>query len=226
MDKKKRLQILMNLIFIVVFNVCFFIVLGLNHRSSGWISYIFIHISYIMLICTPFFVRETKNKLVIGFPLYKISQNYFILTLTSGLIFILWNLESYKISLTIHLILSGVYGVLLLANMIANEHTVDNIEKQSLELIYVKDASSRLKSILSYIDDRKLYKKIERVYDLLHSSPSKSNESVRHYELTVLELIDILEHNVEVGDVSEIELTIKKIERNASERNNKLKYTV
>ena len=74
------------------------------------------------------------------------------------------------------------------------------------------------------ISDKQLRKKVEKLYDLLHSSPAKSNNSVRDYELTVLELIDALEGNIDRNDISEAETTISKIERSASERNRRLKY--
>ena len=121
-------------------------------------------------------------------------------------------------------IIAGIYAVMLISHMIANESTAGSIKRHEMELRYVRDASSKLKGIMDSISDKQLRKKVEKLYDLLHSSPAKSNNSVRDYELTVLELIDALEGSIDRNDIQAAETIISKIERNANERNRYLKY--
>lgn len=224
MNKKRTLWILLDLVFLIVFNVVFFVSGGANHPASVWISYGFIHFAYIMLLITPFLIRRSTNTAVLGFPLYSISSAYFITAFVVSLIFIFTHPESYKAALIVQVIIAGIYAVMLISHMIANESTADSIERHEMELRYVRDASSKLKGIMDSISDKQLRKKVEKLYDLLHSSPAKSNNSVRDYELTVLELIDVLEGNIDRNDTPAAETTISKIERNASERNRRLKY--
>lgn len=224
MNKKRTLWILLDLVFLAVFNVVFFVAGETDHPASVWISYGFIHFSYIMLLVTPFLVRKSTNTAVLGFPLYSISSAYFIVAFVVGLIFIFAHSESYKLVLIVQVIIAGIYAVMLISHMIANESTADSIERHEMELRYVREASSKLKGIMDSISDKTLRKKVEKLYDLLHSSPAKSNNSVRDYELTVLDLIDALEGNINRNDIAAAETTISKIERNASERNRRLKY--
>lgn len=224
MNKKRTLWILLDLVFLAVFNVVFFVAGETDHPASVWISYGFIHFSYIMLLVTPFLVRKSTNTAVLGFPLYSISSAYFIVAFVVGLIFIFAHPESYKLALIVQVIIAGIYAVMLISHMIANESTADSIERHEMELRYVREASSKLKGIMDSISDKTLRKKVEKLYDLLHSSPAKSNNSVRDYELTVLDLIDALEGNINRNDIAAAETTISKIERNASERNRRLKY--
>lgn len=224
MNKKSVLWILLDLVFLIVFNVVFFVAGGIDHPASVWISYGCIHFAYLQLLVTPLLIRKSTNTTVFGFPLYSISSTYFIVAFIAGLIFIFTHPESYKASIIVQVIIAGVYAVMLISHMIANESTADSIERHEIELRYVKDASARLKGIMDSISDKQLRKKIEKIYDLLHSSPAKSNNSVRDYELTVLDLIDALEGNISRNDIPAAETTISKIERNASERNRKLKY--
>ena len=229
MNKKRTLWILLDLVFLIVFNVVFFVAGGTDHPASVWISYGFIHFAYIMLLITPFLIRKSTNTAVLGFPLYSIplysiSSAYFIVAFIVGLVFIFTHPESYKAALIVQVIIAGIYAVMLISHMIANESTADSIERHEMELRYVRDASSKLKGIMDSISDKQLRKKVEKLYDLLHSSPAKSNNSVRDYELTVLELIDALEGNIDRNDIPAAETTISKIERNASERNRRLKY--
>lgn len=225
MNKKKTIWILLDLVFLIVFNVIFFVVGGTDHLASVWISYGFIHFAYIMLLITPFLISRSTNMAVLGLTLYSISSAYIIVTFVVGLIFIFTHPESYKVTLIVQVVISGIYAVMLISHMIANESTVDSNERHEMELRYVRYASSRLKGIMDSISDKQLRKKVEKLYDLLHSSPVKSNNSVRDYELSVLELIDALEGNIDRNDIPATEMTISKIERNASERNRRLKYS-
>ena len=224
MDKKRFLWIILDLVFLIVFNVVFFVAGGTKHEASVWISYGFIHFAYIMMLITPFLVKKSTNTAVLGFPLYSISSAYFLVAFFVGLIFIFTHPESYKMSLIVQVIIAGIYAIMLISNMIANEHTAESVERHEMELRYVKDASAHLKSIMDSVSDKAMRKKIERLYDLLHSSPAKSNSTVRDYELAVLDHIDALENDLSRGDIPAANATISKIERNASERNRRLKY--
>ena len=181
-------------------------------------------IAYIMLMITPLLVRNTTNTAVFAYPLNAISTAYFILAFLVGVGFIIAHPESYIAALVTQIILLGIYAVLFFSHMIANEETADSIERHEMDLEYVKDASSHLKRIADSIDDKQFYKKVERLYDLLHASPVKTNVSVRDYEMAVLDLIDELEMCIANNDYSTAELTINKIERNANERNRRLKF--
>ena len=224
MDKKRFLWIILDLVFLIVFNVVFFVAGGTKHEATVWISYGFIRFAYIMMLITPFLVKKSTNTAVLGFPLYSISSAYFLVAFIVGLIFIFTHPESYKMSLIVQVIIAGIYAIMLISNMIANEHTAESVERHEMELRYVKDASAHLKSIMDSVSDKAMRKKIERLYDLLHSSPAKSNSTVRDYELAVLDHIDALENDLSRGDIPAANATISKIERNASERNRRLKY--
>ncbi len=224
MNKKYVLWIFLDLVFLIVFNSVFFVAGGTEHETSVWISYGFIHFAYLMLLVTPFLIRKSGNIVVFGFPLYAISSTYFIVTFTIGLIFIFMHPNSYKAILIAEFLIAGIYAVILILYIITNESSAGSIERNEVELRYIRVASSNLKGIMNSINDKRLFKKVEKIYDLIHSSPVKSNKSVYSYEKAVLELIDVLEDNIRKNDVASAEATIYKIERKASERNRRLQY--
>jgi len=223
MNKKQVLWILLDLVFLIVFNVVFFVAGGTEHPASVWISYAFIHLAYIMLIITPFLIRKSTNKAILGFPLYSVSAGYFIVEFLVGVVFSILKLDSYKPPLIVQVIIAGIYAILLIANLIANESTAASIEKHEAELYYVKESSSKLKGIMDSVDDKKLRKKIESIYDLIHSSPVKSNDSVYDLEKNVMSLIDSLNNAINNNNAEAAESIIDEIERIAGERNRKLK---
>ena len=61
MNKKTVLWIILDLIFLAIFNTVFFVMTGLQHPASVWISYGFIHFAYLMVIVTPFLIRKSSR---------------------------------------------------------------------------------------------------------------------------------------------------------------------
>lgn len=224
MNKKSVLWTLVDLVFLIVFNIVFFVMGGAQHPASVWISYGFIHFAYIMLVITPFLIRKSSSAAVFGFSLYSISSAYFFVAFIVGVIFIAAHPESYKWSLIVQVVIAGFYAIMLISNMIANEHTADSIERHEMELQYVKESSAMLKGIMEMASDKALKKKIEKAYDLLNSSQVKSSGAVRDYEVTVMDLIEVLEQNVARNDVAAANTTLDKIMKNANERNRRLRY--
>lgn len=223
MNKKNFLWIILDLIFLVIFNVVFFVMNGTVHPVSVWISYGFIHLAYITLLITPKLIRKSSSSSVFGFSLYSISSTYFLVEFIIGVIFIFAKRESYKVSLVVQIITFGIYAAMLISHMIANEYTADNIERHELELQYVKNCSAQLKGIMNQVEDKNIKKKVEKAYDTLHSSPVRSNNSARDYELTVMDLIEVLEQNIERNDLIAASTTLDKILKNADERNHRVR---
>ena len=198
--KQNVLWIILDLIFLIIFNAMFFILGGTEHRVSVWISYGFVHFAYMMLLLTPAVTRKGKSAAVFGFSIYSISSFYFLLELGVGVVFILVAPESYKAALLVQLCIAGIYGIALIANMIANEHTADAEEKRQYQIDYVKQASADLKSILENVSDKEINKSIEKVYDAIYSSPVKSHPNLAQTESQILVSINELKCVISDGD--------------------------
>ena len=114
MNKKSILYILLDLVFLAVFNTVFFVAGGTEHPASVWIAYGFIHFSYLMVLVTPFLIRKSSSQAVFGFSLYSVSVVYFFVEFIVGLIFIFIGSDSYKSSLVVQVIIAGIYAVMLI----------------------------------------------------------------------------------------------------------------
>ena len=225
MNKKSALWILLDLIFLVVFNTVFFTAGGTDHTSSVWISYGFIHFAYLMVLVTPFLIRKSSSAAVFGFSLYSISSTYFLLEFVVGLIFIFLKSESYKVSLIVQVIIAGIYAVLLLSHLIANEYTADSVERHEEEVAYIKNAASRVKALVGKAKDKKANKEIEKAYDTLHSSPSKTVATVRSIESNVMNKVAELESAVSNQEAATIITTAGEIVALMEERNRKIRLS-
>jgi signal transduction histidine kinase len=221
--KTNVLWIILDLIFLVIFNVFFFVLGGVEHNVSVWISYGFIHFSYFMLLLTPLLIRKGKSSAVFGFSLYSISSLYFIIEFITGIIFILVSPDNYTAALLVQIGIAGLYGIILISHIIANEHTADVKEKRQYQVAYVKDASAKLKGLLESISDKDLKKKVERVYDAIYSSPVKSHPNLAQMEYHILESIYELEDAVSNGNKDNIISLANSLLVAVNERNMQLK---
>lgn len=225
MKKKTALWILLDLVFLIVFNVVFFVATGTKHPASVWIAYVFIHFAYLMVLATPYLIRKSSSAAVFGFSLYSISSVYFLVQLVVGIVFICLKQESIKVSLITQIIIAGIYAIILISNLIANESTADSLEKHEAEVAYIKESSSRVRSLMDKLDDKRANKAIEKTYDLLHASPAKSSLTVQSLEREILSLTRELETAVFEKDVDSVMSVTEAILSKAEERNRRLKMS-
>lgn len=224
MKKNNFFWMLLNSIFLVVFNIYFFLLnKGVDQPPSVWISYSFIHLAYLSLLVTPFFVRPGSNSVNYGRPLFAITSSYFLLSLMAGVVFIIISPQNSTITLLVQLTITAVFAFLLLSNLIANERTADSVVKHEVELQYVKESSSRLEAMVRQASDKGIRKKVEKAYDALHSSQVKSSFNVKSIEQDVMDEINSLESALRRNNIEEIQLITDKICHLADERNRQLR---
>ena len=156
-------------------------------------------------------------------PPFVVTTTYFLLELLVGVTLILIAPETVKVTIIIQVVIAALFLAWLLAHLIANEHTADKVVQREAELQYVKESSTKLHSVLQQITDRTTAKKVEQVYDLIHSSPSKSNANVHSLEQQVISEIERLENVVVQNKTEQIVSIADKIYRLADERNRQLK---
>ena len=225
MKRVNILWLLLDSLFLIVFNLLFFMFGDVeNFKTSVWICYGFIHFAYLLLLLTPFLIRRGNSEYMYRRPPYLVTTIYFLTELATGVTLILVSPETVKITILIQVVLAAVFLAWLLIHLIANEHTADSAERREIELQYIKESSAKIHSILQQITDHDTAKKVERVYDLLHSSPTKSNADVRELEEQVISEIERLASVVSQNETEQMISIADKIYRLAEERNNKLKF--
>ena len=216
MSKQNVLWALLDLVFIVVFNVVFFVVGDIEHSVSAWMSYGFIHFAYLMVLATPLLVRKGPSSAVFGFSLYSIAATYFFIELIVGVVFIFLNQEDFKPALVVQVILAGAFLATFLSHMIASERTGDAVE-------YIKTAAARLKSIQGATGDKAADKALEKAYAIVRTSPTRSNAAINPYELKLLDAIELLEVAANANDVEQVKACSAGVITATNERNQRLR---
>ena len=225
MKKKSVLLLVLYLIFLIVFNTVFFVGAGFEHPDSVWLSYGFIHFAYLMVLLTSCLIRKSGSAAVFGFSLYSISSTYFMIEFIVGVIFIFLRQENVKAALIVQIIIAGVYAVILLSHLLANESTADSLERREEEVSYIKSASSRLKYLIGKLDSKKANREIEKVYDLLHASPTRTIASVHFLEMEIKNKISELESAVAAKDNDAVIVLSGELQQIVEERNRKIRVS-
>ena len=222
-SKVSMLWLVLHLIFVIIFNVFFFVLGNLPHNLSVWMSYSFIHFAYFMLIVTKFLVRKGSSASVFGFALYSISTTYFSVALIAGVVFVLVAPESFIVPLLVQLSCAGLYGITLISHMIANEKTADAEANRQQEIAYVKNATFHLKKVLDKTNDKETRRRVEKVYDVVNSSPIKSYPHLGQLEIRILSLLDELDDAVANGEMPTIISVADALLVAANDRNNRIR---
>lgn len=217
MTKKKLITILLESIFLIAFNVLFFINSGFEHPTGTWICYGFLHFSYLMMIFTPFI--ETKEY-ISKTTSYTISSLYFVCELVFVLINLIFNkIIGAKFVISVQVILTAIYFIVFFTNLITNETTKNKASQHNIENHFIKLISTKAKYIESIISSSKEKNRMNNLYYTIHSSPIKSSNNVIIYEEKIVDSLDALENAAEQNDETMISEKITEIEQLINKRN-------
>ena len=202
------LWLLLNSIFIILFNVTFFVALGFSHASSVWMAYAFIHVSYVAVLVTPKLTPQTKSKMVLGVTLDAISIGYFFIELLLGVVIILLAPAGWIAPFLVQFTLFCAYLFTLIANLIANKHTIENETQCASELSYHKTICYKITVLREESNSARIKKKMEELYDSANSSQTKSHADMAEIEQKILARIDLLEQELPAKPEDDIIATI------------------
>lgn len=216
-------KIVLKAIFLVVFNLFFFLFCGMENVASVWISYALIHVAYLFILLMPFFNRGNRGQTILSTTLYSVAIGYFLIELLIGTIFICVAPESITWALLIQVTLFALFLFVFLSSYMANNSTRASMEGARYESLYVKEASSRLELLMKQVTDREVAKRVEKCYDLLRSSPIHSHGRVKMIEESVMDGINDLRTAVMSGDKRHSLHLADTIRMQIEERNNLLR---
>lgn len=123
------MALILKLVFPVIFNLAFLLVLGTSATASQLLSWFAINVSYGAFLFT---LREPvkANLSVLRFSLYLIGALYWVVELVVGLVFMILLAQSPMLAGVVQLVLFGLFMVVLLSSKMANVSTEQSLERQ------------------------------------------------------------------------------------------------
>ena len=223
MTKKNILTIVLDSVFVVAFNLLFFINGGIVHSASVWTIYGFLHFAYLMVLVTPLISARGTTSIHSKTVIYVISLLYFLVELVFASIFVFFLILGFRLTLSIEIIVTAIYLVVLIVNLLADASIEAKQQRHKTENAFIKNISNKIKYISSTVSDEKAKSKLESLYYLAHSSPSKSGENMKSYELAIMENLDKMEDAVSQEKMDEVLSLAADVERILNKRNFELR---
>ena len=177
--KKRVLIIILLSLFLVLFNVMFFLLGGhTGANASGWISYGAIHLSYLLMVFSPLIVRGLKSDKIFGIPLTAVSMVYFCIEFIVGLVFILFNPEGWKAAFLIQLILFVIYAALALIVLIAGAAAEEGEKEKIATGAFVNKAGELIADAVKRAPEGEARDAVNAAAYALSMTPAFSREDV------------------------------------------------
>lgn len=217
--KSTILRIIISLVFLILFNVCFFLLGGTEHNLSVWISYGFIHLAYLFVLLTPLMTRANRGEAILSGSLWLRTVTYFFLELTVGLVFIFIHPESIVWPVLVQGTMFAVFLVLLLMSVLANDATRASLAKQQKECFYIYSLAESVRSDALTVQDPALRKQLMNCYESLECTPIESCPQAKGAELALEDAVMTLHTFVEQGDVAQITQQIACVSNALRRRN-------
>lgn len=223
MSKKNILTIVLDSVFIIAFNILFFLNGGTQHVAAVWTAYGFLHFAYIMVLVTPLIASRGSTAVLSKTTTYTISLLYFLTELIFAIITFATKTERIKLVISIETVLTAIYVIVLVINLLADDSIEKKQNRHEAENDFIKGISNQIKYIESTVSDKTAKSKLESLYYLAHSSSCKSDDSLKFYENEIVRNISTLEEFASKNDVGEVIRISGEIERLLNKRNFEIK---
>lgn len=224
--KKFFLKTVIALVFIIILDGLFFLFKDISNCPDSVLSALIgLNIAYISLFLVPICALKQNGTKVLSDTLYLIGAIYFILEFIVGITFLFWEQNSMKLPVIIQSVLFGLYIIILLGNVLANDATQKSINKQNAESDNIKAMIEQVETILYLIKDDKAYKLVTSLYEDLKVSPIRSNIDVVNIEKEISISLMQMHNLAKTEEISEVIKIAAQIKQLIAQRNFRLKNT-
>lgn len=218
MKKKINLPWIIAMILLFgAFNMSFFMMTPVEKVPAMWVCYGFITFAFVCAILTPLFTSNDKRA-ILSLSLYFVSSLYLIATIYLSYRMLLCSPIVEGFVYQSHIFALVIYLIVFTICCYFNKKTNSNLEIDEKEISFIKNNYVSLKNLALSIEDKDILKELTSLQDLIHSSPKKTNESVKELENKITNTIDSLQS----VNNDELLANIKELKKLILERNNKL----
>ena len=219
MKNNKVLYGIIGLVALVIVNLVVFISIK-EYSTARYINIAFLNISVLNLW---FFSIMFGNKEE-GFMNYSrlpMVSLYSVVTFILSALLVLINFQNVKVTIVVQVILLGIYIILLATNTMANNSARNSVAIDKNNYGKVNDMAKRLDLILKTVENREIYKKIEKAYDAVKNKKVTVNQDTTQVDNDILQSIGIIEYSVQNKNFDAIDEQVEKI-KNAIIRRNEM----
>ena len=219
MKNNKVLYGIIGLVALVIVNLVVFISIK-EFSTAIYINIAFLNISVLNLWFFSIMFGDKKEGFMNYTRLPMVSL-YSVVTFILSALLVLINFQNVKVTIAIQVILLGIYIILLATNTMANNSARNSVAIDKNNYGKVNDMTKRLDLILKTVENREIYKKIEKAYDAVKNTKVTVNQDTTQEDNDILQSIGIIEYSVQNKNFDAIDEQVEKI-KNAIIRRNEM----
>lgn len=219
MKNNKVLYGIIGLVALVIVNLVVFISIK-EFSTARYINIAFLNISVLNLWFFSIMFGDKKEGFMNYTRLPMVSL-YSVVTFILSALLVLINFQNVKVTISIQVILLGIYVILLATNTMANNSARNSVAIDKNNYGKVNDMAKRLDLILKTVENREIYKKIEKAYDAVKNTKVTVNQDTTQLDNDILQSIGIIEYSVQNKNFDAIDEQVEKI-KNAIIRRNEM----
>ena len=217
MKNNKVLYGIIGIVALAIVNVVVFLSLK-EYTTARWINIAGLNLT-IIVFWGAGIITGDKSEKFLGYARFPIVAVYSVLTFIISALFILINVKSVTLSVIVQVILLGLFAIVMCTNTMANNASknITNIDKANYNK--VTDMAKRIELIMQSVDDREVYKKIEKAYDSVKNANVTLQEDSTQIDNDIMQAIGVLEVAVQSKNYDMTEEQVSKINNLIARRN-------
>lgn len=211
MMKTKTLNIAIQSIFVIVFNVFFFSSIE-TFSLSRWICYGAIHVAYLLVLIACASVSAAKKEgTVHGYPKISLAWTYFIVTLIVSIILIMINNNSPTFPILVQTLVTSFFLMGYMVLMKSEAHSITQSNGEARQFNFIRENQETAKLIMLAAGTGALKKDVEKVYDAIRSAEVISTPAAQEYEPQIQNNLSKLAEAVEAHNCETTQRLIRTL---------------
>lgn len=220
---KKITKLTGAILFLVLINIGLFSLAAIK-LTSFWISWIFIHIAFLIFAGILIFSAPEQKKIKFAYSEAAVAAYYLVIEVVAGFVLLTYFTFFPMISFVIQTVILAVFLVVFFSLKKMNRDIDRREETGKADLHKFQAILEFMKDVQNQVDYNAPYKKtIQHAYDAISGSQVKSSASVYEVEEGIWNLIEQLKKEVAAKDEERIRALCHDIENQAAERNRRLR---
>lgn len=220
---KKITKLAGAVVFLILINIGLFSLAAIK-LTSFWISWIFIHIAFLIFAGILIFSAPEQRKLKFAYSETAVAAYYFIIELIAGYVLLTYFVFMPVISFVIQTVILAVFLIAFFMLKGMNRDIDRKEDAAKADLRQFQAILEFMKDVQSQVDYSAPYKKtIQHAYDAISGSQVKSSPAVYEVEKNIWDLIGQLKKEVAAENEERINALCRDIENQTAERNRRLR---
>lgn len=189
-----------------------------DFSASRWVCWVYIHLTYALLIAAIYSVKAVQNGNVYAYPKIMTATVYYFAALIFGVIMMIINFTSVVVPIIVFALFTGVYFKVYLTLMATEAASIANENRDHAHLHFIKLCSERVMAIKDSARDPGMRKAIEKAYDAIRGASVTSIPVVVPLEEKIEHQIDLLESAVDSAGAEEVDVCVRDLIANIRKR--------